>query len=441
MINDRLRKQQDELESQVRSVEGRLATKTVSAEELRAELNSLDAQTSEFSETQVQALSELSTQIERTAEMEQQLERKINELEQAREQALSAKQARATEEVTELIQSELEELESERDTLQSEVEHLRREREQIESACDRLDEQRSTLESRVKNLEMSVPTEERQNERLPGEDVVTATIARLLELDYLGRFDISMQDAKAIHTPNGTFNVPDGYWDDRSERRSDRPRLIDLLDEDDDIEQYPSNQQARYEITQPRYLGLGQKRRMVIESIVYSHLDAFATNGFDARPADLDDLLGLVNEVVYEAEDGEYTHVLAIASPTGWTDQVTRQIETDGIARSRYSQFVSLCLVDLQEQSLTYDQSDPLARENVDLFEAPIDTERIEACVQYLQDECVTDPAKQSVVVDDIVAMEDFDAHVVKRAFDRLEKRGDGEQLYLSDVGLALHFE
>jgi hypothetical protein len=180
---------------------------------------------------------------------------------------------------------------------------------------------------------------------------------------------------------------------------------------------------------------------MVIESVVHSHLDAYATNGFDARPADLDDLLDLINEAVYEAEEGEYTHLLAIASPTGWTDRVKQQIENDGIARTRYSQFVSICLVDLQERSLIYDESDPVVRENVDLFEAPIDTERIEACVQFLQDEYVGNPAKQSVAVDDIVDTRGFDAHVAKHAFDRLERQGLGEQLYVSDVGLAFHFE
>jgi hypothetical protein len=35
----------------------------------------------------------------------------------------------------------------------------------------------------------------------------------------------------------------------------------------------------------------------------------------------------------------------------------------------------------------------------------------------------------------------DFDAHVVKRAFTRLERAGAGEQLSLDDMGLALHVE
>jgi predicted nucleic acid-binding Zn-ribbon protein len=358
-LEGQFKNQRRELEAQVREVEGRLASQTVSSEAVNAELEALREETGEFSTAQTEALEELNEQIERTADMERRLDEKIEELEHAREQAVNADRDRATEEVTELVQGELAALQDERDDLRGEIERLRREREQIERARDRLDEQQQDLEARAEELEESF-----DESGVPGEDVMTAAVARLLELDYLGRFDITMHETESIHTPDGPFEVPDGYWDGRSDRWSDRPRLSDLLGEEDDPYQYPTNQSARYEMTDSRYFGLGRERRMVVEAVVLSHLEAYATNGFDARPADLDDLLELVNETVYEAEDGEYTHLLAIASPTGWTDRVEEQIRTDGVARTRYSQYVSLCLVDLQNGSLNYDDSDPIAREN-----------------------------------------------------------------------------
>lgn len=397
----------------------------------------------EFSGARADALSELDDRIERTGEMERRLDARIDELEAARERAASADRERV-DEVTDLIRDELSELRAERDDLRAEIEQLRREREGIERARDRLAERREALESRVTDLETSAdsadPPDDGPAGGLPGENVVTASIARLLELDYLGRFDISMHEVGTVHTPDGPFEVPDGFWDGRSERRSERTRLREWLDEGDDPDRYPTNQRARYEVTESRYLGLAEERRMVVEAVVHSHLEAHATNGFDARPADLDDLVELVNETVSEAEAGEYAHLLAIASPTGWTDRVRDQIESEGIAHTRYSQFVSVCLVDLQDQSLIYDESDPVVRRNADLFEPPIDAERVDDCVALLRDEYLGDPGRESVALADVVDATDFDSHVVKRAFDRVARDGEADQLYVDDVGLALHF-
>jgi hypothetical protein len=436
-LDDRFHRRQRELELEVRSAEGQLVGKAVSSNEVRAELSSLRERTEEFDDTRREALDELNERTERVAKMEERLETKVDELERARERAANAERPRATEEVRELVESELANLESERDDLRGEIERLQSERERIEIAREQLHERQADLESRVEEIEASVPAD---RGKLPGEDLVTTSIARLFELDYLGRFDISMQDTRTIHTPDGAFDVVDGYWDGRSERRSERPRLGELLNDGEDPSGYPSNQRARYEITRPQYLGLGRELRMVVEAVVYSHMEAYATNGFDTRPADLDDLLGLVDEALYEAENEEYTHLLAIASPTGWTDRVTERIESEGISRTRYSQYVSVCLIDLQSQSVVYDDSDPVVEENIELFEPSIDAERVEACVEYVRRTYVEDPTQQSVTTSDVTG-EDFDGHIVKRAFDRLETEGIGEQLYVGDVGLALHLE
>jgi hypothetical protein len=431
-LDGQFRRKQRELQSEARSIEGRLTSEN--PEELRPDLAALRERTGGFAERQAEALEKLNEQIDRTAELEERMEAKMQELERTRERTANAEGARATEEVTALVESELTELQSERDDLRGEIERLRRERERIESARERLDEQQADIESRVEEVETSLSAEDGE---LPGEDVVTASVARLLELDYLGRFDISMEEVGEIHTPDGAFEVREGYWEGRSERRSERPRLGKLLD-DGDPTTYPTNQRARYEITRSRYLGLSRDRRMVVEAAVHAHLEAYATNGFDTRPADLDDLLELVDEAVAEAESGEYTYLLAIASPTGWTDRVERQIGSEDSARARYSQHVSVCLVDLQSGDLVYDDTDPVVAENAHLFEPPVDTERVEDCAEHVRDTYADEPGRQSVSLDELAA-DGFDSHVVKRAFDRLESAGVGEQLYVDGVGLALH--
>lgn len=183
------------------------------------------------------------------------------------------------------------------------------------------------LASRVEEMETSSDsTSEDGAVGLAGDDVVTVSIARPLELDYLGGFDNTLGELDEVYTPDGPFEVPDGYWEGRSERLSERPRFSTLLDENEAHYAYPTNQTARYELVDSRYLGPSKQRRMVIEAVVFSHLEAYSNNDFDTRPTDLDDLLDLVNETVYEAEEGEYTHLLAIASQAGWTGRVRQQV-------------------------------------------------------------------------------------------------------------------
>ncbi|ERH10396.1 MAG: hypothetical protein J07HX64_02170 [halophilic archaeon J07HX64] len=156
---------------------------------------------------------------------------------------------------------------------------------------------------------------------IDGSNVVTASMAKVLEMDYLGRFDTSMWETDSIYMGHTSFGVPDGYWEDRSERRNNRGYLLDILD-NGDPNRYPLNSAARYEITMPGTLGFGSTTEMIIEARVLSNLHAYADNGFDAQPADLDTLLAVVNEVVDEAEEGEYSYLVGLASPTGWSERV-----------------------------------------------------------------------------------------------------------------------
>ncbi len=94
--------------------------------------------------------------------------------------------------------------------------------------------------------------------------------------------------------------------------------------------------------------------------------------------------------------------------------------------------------MNLQDGSLVYDESDEIVRENADLFAPPVDSERFQACLDTIREEYVEDIGTESVLLRDIVNEEEYPAQVVKRAFNRLEREGAGEQLYLDDLGLSL---
>lgn len=437
-LDDGLNTRTETLESEFAELEAKLASETADRSEVEATLKRIQNHDSELSESQAAALSEIDEKIDHSREFEARLEANISTLESAHEATKEADRETVSEEARELVANELRNLREEREQLEHEREQLEREREQIETARERLDGKQESLESRVENIEQSVGGEE---SGLDGESVVTTGMARLLELDYLGRFDISMGDAKVIETGNDQFHVPDSYWDDRSERRSERMRLVDLAEDGADVNQYPANRSSRYEISQSRYLGLSAETEMVIEARVHSHLEAFTANGFDGKPADLDDLLSVVNEAVHEAETREYTYLLGIASPTGWTDQVIDQLTDKDSSHTRFSRHLSVCLIDLQEGTVVYDESDPVIAENAALFEPPIDTERVKECVGTVRDEYADDLVTETVLAPDVVTDHGYQKHIVKRAFDRLEADGVGEQLYIDDLGLTLDLE
>jgi chemotaxis protein histidine kinase CheA len=424
------------LEAEIQRVEQKLPDSSTDSDQLASEIAELQEQVTELTEEQGAAASEIDAQIDRTTELTQRLEVQIENLEETKQQAISEATEEVGEKATTLVDNELEELRTEREQIQTELDKLQREREQIEAARDALDEKQKTLEDDVEQIQESVQIDE---SGIEGTNAVTAQTAKVLEMDYLGRFDITMHETEAIHTDDGPFEVPDGYWDGRSQRYNNQSYLVSILD-DDAPTNYPVNETARYEITSTGTLGFGSHTEMVIEASVVSNLDAYAKNGFDAQPATLDSLLAITNDVMSEAEGGEYTYLLGLASPTGWSEKVRNQIEADGLSNTRYSRHVSFCLINLQDGTVLYDDTDEIARENAHLFEPPINAERVKECLETIQSTYVDDVTHESILLRDIVDDHGYSSKVVKRAFNELESDGVGEQLYLEDLGLSLHF-
>lgn len=437
---------QRELELRLKRLQGRLGG-GADPEELRTELEAIRE-----AFQGIDSGGAFGERIDATEGMIGRLESKIDELEAVRDEASRNAPDSSREETTTVVDEELEKLREEREAVQRELEGLRRERERVERSRERLEErqaeleetverttddladQKAELEDRVESVKSSLDPE------TLGGDVVTATMARLYELDYMGRFDTSMAEVETIRTPSGDFDVPEGYWKGRSEHYTDRVQPYDGAF-DDDSHARPAGRGARYEITASRYLGLSRDLEMVVEAMVHVDDDAFAANGFDAAPAGLDDLLAIVDEPIRDADAGDYHHLLAIASPTGWTDRAVGQLEDDDLARSRLSANVSVVLVDLESGDVTYDPTDEVADENAHLFGFEVDAERVRECRSTIESEYLGVPGEDSVLVETLVEEHGFSARTANGAFDELERDGVGEQLYIEDLGMALVFD
>jgi hypothetical protein len=429
------RQQRKQVESQLHTVEQTIASETIDINEVRAEIEDVGG-------IDDGTLGELQTAIDRTQTLESELDKKITQLEDARKNVKESDDNKR-EEVTEIIGSELEQITEQRSELRAEIDRLQREREQIEHARDRLEGRQQDLESQVNDMEESLDTKGDLSEGIDGIDgseVVTASTAKLFEMDYIGRFDTKMHEVDTLHLPDKDFEIPDDYWEGRSQRRNRAPHMVQLLEGKDGerVESYPTNPMARYEVTESRYLGLSEQTEMIIGATVYSNLEAHAANGFDSAAADIEDLLSFVNEAVREADRKEVPYLLGIASPTGWTDQLKTKITADEFARTHYSRQVSICLIDLRDGELIYDESDSVAADNISLFERAVGAERVTECVEMIQSEYIDGFGRETIGLEEITAQHGYDGHVVKRAFERLEKDGHAEQFYVDEQGLAL---
>jgi hypothetical protein len=175
---------------------------------------------------------------------------------------------------------------------------------------------------------------------------------------------------------------------------------------------------------------------LVIEAVAHANLEAYATNGFDASPAGVDDLLGYANYALSRADSHDTPHLLAVASATGWTDRAVELVEDTSASRARFGETVSLCLIDLESDALHYDSTDDLVAQNVHLLERQVDAERVAACVETIRRDHV-DATTDRVMLAEVVDRYDFRAPVVKRAFEDLAA-ADGGRVLPTDAGLAL---
>lgn len=419
-----------EVETALHDVERRVAEGGLDEADADAELAGVEAARSEFSERRADAESTLAERVAATADLESTVAAEISRLEAVREDAADSGEPGAAEAAA-LVDDELASLREQREELAAEVAHLERQRDQLDAAEQRLADRQQRVAERA--------AADGVDPESLGEDAVTARMARLLELDYVGRFDESMHHAECVATPVGEISVDREYWDGRREHRSERATVQRLVGDVEAVDQYPVNRTARYELSDSRYLGLTSETHLVVEARVRSNLEAHTSSGFDAQPAGLDVFLDQVNELVHLAERDDHPYLVGLASPTGWTDRVEAQLTGDD-ARGRYSRDVVVCLVDLRDGSVTYDADDRLAAENAALFELEVPSERVQRCVDLVRSQYADDVGTASVLLEDVVANHDFDAPVVRRAFDRLAEDGVGRRLRVDDLGMALDF-
>lgn len=224
---------------------------------------------------------------------------------------------------------------------------------------------------------------------------------------------------------NKTFTVK--HWDrDSRLRRSEAP--IDATT--------PSNESSRYIIAEKRFKLFGEEiPKVIIEAVSFGHLEEFKEYGFDARSANLGELLGILATRINNAELGNYLHIIGIASPTGWDQKVADEISSDTFARNYVSRNVSVCLVDSITGEVFHNPQDKRIAGFIDHFQPEFNREKLQRNKDSIWREL---EANGVVGYRDFVKETGEDRRILLKAFYELEKEDIGKTRYIKGMGLVL---
>jgi hypothetical protein len=362
----------------------------------------------------------------------------IEELE-ARRRALDA-QERELREAAERQKEELKE--TARSAFEDELRNINWLREELARKEEELKVEREGLEYEKRGVEERLG---KLRAILEGGEVkrfVTSDVAKIQELNYIGRFDIKMNELpKTIYDPIERRERKITRWSYRY-KFDDADKILSTLkvDYDEVTGTLPLNLRSRYVVAEKRYKLFGKEEtRVIIEAAVLGHVRDYAENGFDTRSVTLSELLSVLTGYINRAEPGNYFHVLGIASATGFDENVLTHVNSGEFHKNFVSRYVSVCLVDLETGEVFYNESDERIRAYIDLFKPVFDEEKVRAIKAYV---IARLELKGFTVLDRVVAEAteggEEGRRFAKKVFYALDKEGMGEVRYDKEFGVVI---
>lgn len=251
--------------------------------------------------------------------------------------------------------------------------------------------------------------------------------ARLCELNFIARFDTKMNNFPLkIHSPINNKQYDISSWKDDDHQVLSERNLTDT----------PNNTQSKYLIQEKKYGFFGEKlKKVIIEAVSFNHIDEFDEYGFDSRAVNIAEFLISIAKAIDNAEMGKYLHVIGIASPTGWEENVIKEIQSVNFAHNYVSRFVSVCLIDSSAGEVIYNSADDRIIGYVEFFKPQFDREKVEEIRTYTENKLA---AKGYIVFEDTVEELSLPRELVYKVFRDLQHDGLGKMKNIKEVGLAL---
>lgn len=316
--------------------------------------------------------------------------------------------------------------------LTAEVEHFRDDAAAVRDGIERIRLKQEQLTAQIEELEArresgsDLTGSQDPTTRTESQNSIRSPVARAAELDFVSRFQNALTERSSLKLPNGdTKELPDDYWRNRFERSNDCRTVKDLLASDQEMSNYPQNERIRADASVSRYVVFHSSNSLVFEARTLAHLSTFTKHGEDWQPATLSDLLTEIAGLTETASPVKTnaTHVIALGSPTGWTDKAMNYLSDK---KMMLGPTLRVCLVDLDKGKLSHDKgdtSDELLRSYHDVFQGTLNRDRVTACKKDILREYSDG---RGVSLSRAVNELEYKSHIIRRAFSQLEQEQEG---------------
>ncbi len=317
-------------------------------------------------------------------------------------------------------------------------------REELEKKEAELKSEREGLEYEKKEVEERLGKIKAILEGGTVKRFVVSDVAKIHEMNYIGRFDIKMNELpRTIYDPIERKERRINVWSYHY-KFDDADRILNLntlkMDYEEATGKLPLNLRSRYVVAEKRYKLFGKEEtKVIIEVAVLGHLLDYADNGFDTRSVTLSELLSVLTRYIDNAELGNYFHVLGVASVTGFDEKVFEHINSGNFHKNFVSRYVSLCLVDLETGDVFYNESDERIKPYIELFKPVFDAEKVKAIKEYVIGRLeLKDFAVLDRVVEEATDGGEEGRRLAKKVFYDLEKEGMGKVKYEKEFGVVV---
>jgi len=378
-----------------------------------------------------QALSQLTEHLSknesvgrRVSELVSLLRGRIAELEQSKTQ-LEKQQAelkdiyeRSSQEARVAIEAELQRLNDTNEDLSKKLNDFM-------NAASRLELEKTALEERLRSIKDSL--EGARDKRLVKRDE-----ARVMELNFIGRFDRKMKEylPRRFFDPiRGGEMVIDRADDYLHAQRDETGFLAEQLKlSDQDLTLCPRNTRSSYTVVKKRLLR--DSLKVVVEAAYLSHLESYPRLFHDTKSINLSDFLRFIDDATERARLGEALYVIGLGSPTGFDEGLKKYIASDEFHRNFVSNYVAVCLIDLESGELIYNPTDDRVKAYLDLFDQEFAAEKVERVKRYVDERKW--PGSM-ITLSRATADTKVDARHVKKAFYELEYARMGQVYRVED--------
>ncbi|MGB7533992.1 MAG: hypothetical protein WA977_13620 [Halobacteriota archaeon] len=220
-----------------------------------------------------------------------------------------ASQERVLKEAAERQQAELKE--TARQAFEDELRNINTLREELEKKEGELTVEREGLEYAKREVEERLGKIKAILEGGEVKRFVTSDVAKIQEMNYIGRFDIKMNELpRTIYDPIEGKERKINRWSYRY-KFDDADKILNTLkiDYDEVMGKLPLNLRSRYVVAEKRYRLFGKEEtEVIIEAAVLEHLLDYGENGFDTKSVTLSELLSVLTRYIDSAELGNYFH-------------------------------------------------------------------------------------------------------------------------------------